>query len=480
MVLASGVSAADEPVVARWRGGELTLARFHDIYDPSGTALLAGGERLRTEVAKAVFREIQGARGLALGLDRDPALRADLAAWRTRRLAALARGQLGLGTPATREELALAWNARKREILPPATEVDLEVLFVRCLLRTSARLVCEERLRQLVDRLTQGESFAAIASEERALSGPANGSFPKVALGSLMVDLATAAATLPLQELSPPIPAPTGLFAVRVLRRSERAAPELAAVEPVVRQFLLAERERTAVAALPAPQDQEDSAENRLAAFAVAAGLDRAATFRAEEERQRGWLLADAAFLHYPEEAPHPDAIQSAVRAEPARWRRPNFELAVVDATGGPDARRGALAAAARLTDQLSEAADSGKFFASLPAREPAVRLRTLTAVDPATLDPLLTEAVATLTPEGWAGPVPVARLDGMKDDRQRTTSGADYAGLAWARLLSWAKVDETAVALASRRAIRAQMGASVAAFMELFGEAQGVELLVP
>jgi hypothetical protein len=480
MVLASGAVASEGPLVARWRGGELTLARFHEIYDPHGTALLAGGERLRSEVAKAVFREIEGARGLALGLDRDPALEAELAAWRTRHLAGLARAKLGLGTRPEPEEVALAWSARWREILPPATEVDLEVLFVRCALRASARLACEERLRNLLARLAQGEAFAAIALEEKALSGAANGSFPGVALGSLMIDLATAAATLPVQELSGPIASPAGLFAVRVLRRGERPAPELSAVEPLVRQFLLAERERPPIAGLPAPAGEEDTPENRLAAFAVASGLDRSATFRAEQERQQGWLLADAAFLRDPEQAPRPETIQAAIRAEPERWRRAHLELAVVDATGGPEARRRALVTAALLADRLSEPTTAERFFAGSPVSEPAVTRRTLAAVDPATLDPLLAETVAKLAPGSWGGPVPVARLDGMKDERKRQVSGAGYEGLAWVRLHSWAPAEETAVALAWRRATRAQMSASAAAFMDLFGKARGVELLVP
>ncbi len=473
--------ATDPPLIARWRGGELTLARFHDHYDPQGTALLAGGDRLRTEVAKAVFREIESARALAQGLDRDPAFLTDLAAWRTRQLAGLARSALAPASAPTPEEIAAAWSARAQEILPPVAEVDIDVLFVRCPLRASARPACAERLRGLLARLAQGEPFATVAAEEKERSGPANGSFTQVALGSLMSDLAAAAATLPVGEISGPLPSPNALFALRVLRRGERPLPALAAVEPLVRKFLLVERERTAVADLPLPNGQEDTPESRLAAHAVATGLDHSASFLVDEERQRSWLLADAAFLRDPEQAPRPEAIRAAIAAEPTRWRRAHLELAVVDARGD---RATGLATAARAADRLAGSADVAPTFAGLPALEAGVALRTLDAVDLATLDPLLAATAGKLQPGEWGGPVPLAHLDGAKVERPRASSGgatgADYEGLALVLLRSWAPADEAAVATAQRREARAQLGSSIAAFMAQFGEARGVEILVP
>jgi len=489
--LAAAGFATEAPLVARWRGGELTLARFHDLYDSQGTALLAGGERLRTEVAKAVFREIEGARALTLGLDRDPDLLADLAAWRTRRLAGLARKQIGLTTAPTSEEIALAWSTRHREILPVVTAVDFDVLFVRCPLRARARPACEERLRGLRARIARGEAFEALAAEEKTFSGPANGSFSNVALGSLMVDLAVAAATLPVGEISAPLPTPSGLFTLRVSRRGERPPLALAAIEPLVRNFLFAERERQAVAILPAPAGQADSPEARLAAYAAAAGLDKSASFLADEARQRSWLLADAAFERDPEQAPRPETIRAAIEAEPSRWRRPDLRLAVIDARGDRLERRAALENAARLADELDGAsaetsthhADTARLFDLVeqrPAGEPPVALRTLDGVDTATLDPLLVETLAKLSPGGWGGPVPVARLDGGKVERDRAAPGADYDGLAFVLLRSYSPADEAAVAETLQRATRAQMGGSVASFMAQFGAARGVELLVP
>lgn len=217
---AAVIAGASSPaVVARWHGGELSRDVFHARYDPDGRAAAQGGWRLDEAISKAVFQEIYVERAKALGLDRSPELASELSSWRERNLAAAWRRahQPDFAAAATPEVVRAYYAEHAQSLYLAAGRLDIEVLFLKCSLRTSERAACREHAAGLDARLAAGETFAALVAEQRRQGSTASGHFPDFRLGELTTDLETVVAATEVGALTPWVEMPHGLFRFHVL-----------------------------------------------------------------------------------------------------------------------------------------------------------------------------------------------------------------------------------------------------------------------
>ncbi len=177
-MLAPPPAAGDDPVLARWQGGELrasALAMNLDLFAE------LRGERRAAAVRGAAFREIYGGLGARKGLDQGPELKAALAAARRKLAADLYRKkrQPNFENRVTAAEIEAEWRRRSApggDLFYPG-QIDMDVLYLRCSVLPAERQACAARAAEVDQRLKSGQPFIELVAEERQHSGNANGSY---------------------------------------------------------------------------------------------------------------------------------------------------------------------------------------------------------------------------------------------------------------------------------------------------------------
>ena len=148
MVQPGRAAAADDPVLARWNGGDLTLSEFEATIDPDGVALRRGGAFLEKQVCKAVFQEIyvDEAREKGLGSTREFKLEVDQ--WRDRRLATIYQGRHlpPLAELATDSDLSRFYEENRDRLYTSSGAADIDVLYIRCGEELMVRSECRARM----------------------------------------------------------------------------------------------------------------------------------------------------------------------------------------------------------------------------------------------------------------------------------------------------------------------------------------------
>lgn len=412
LLAAAGAAAADDPLLARYRGGELRQSQLH--LAPEAFAELAG-ERRSAAICGAAYRTIYGELGARRGLEQSPEVAAALAAARRRLAAELFRrkrmpnfaGRLSAG------EIEAEWRRRAApggDLYFPG-QIDMDVLYVRCSVLPDERAACAARAAELDQRLKRGEPFIDLVAEERQRSGAANGSYSGTPLDRLSSDLRQLAENTPREGLSAWLEAPHGLFRLQVLGRRGAGPRPLPVVEAQVRQELAESRQQAWEEEERKRLDPRSKApiEEVLAAAAEQAGDTRDKAFLAELEAQKRRLLAAAAFAT--DKASRPadaelEALRTARRGELEELVLLVFALPF----GEPKAayaRAGEIAAALRAGE-----ADLPAALAALPARFGELRVEQV--------GPLRRQVIAESLPEfakslegaaagTWRGPIPLA-----------------------------------------------------------------------
>jgi PPIC-type PPIASE domain len=470
---ASVLHAAAAEVLARWRGGELTGAVFAERHDPDGEARRAGGDRLRNAIVKAAFLEIYLPRAFELGLDRDPEVQAEHDAWRRRVLARSYRERFGPPDEVAESEARSCYEEHRRELFTTGGEADLTILFVRCLSDAEG---CRDRMAALRRRIAGGEAPAAVAADERARSGEANGVFPATPLGRLTPELRAAALAAPLGELSPVVETPIGLFCLEVSRRVEPRTQPYDLVAPqvlgLVRQRRFESWRRAEIDRLRRVSGSSADDEELFAAAARAAGLDREPLFLAHADASRRWTLADHAFYRDERVVPSNAELDRRLAADPEsadRHRRYDLLLALIPAADEPYR---AIAAAREIASELERAEDPAAVLRRLPATRPEVRRIELAGrrrSDLYALQPGLASLARSLGTGAWRGPM-------------RFAAGGD-GDLGWPESVGFVLLEASRLPPAAEirgellRAFRSDLG-SVAAFTAFFGPLLDFELV--
>ncbi len=482
-------SGGAEVILARWRGGELSQARFEARYDEQGRALAQGGEALRSQVCKAVYREIYAQRGLAAGLDRDPEVAAELARWRTEALARrYEQRHFSLSLDDATLQALYRRDLARDYTSPPA--VSLDVLFVRCGLAATERASCRERMEELSARLAASpDAFPQLLTEERARSGKANGHFDRFSLSRLAPELRRAAAELPLGEVSAPIESLLGWYRLRVTERAPAQPLTYEQVAPAVRrkaaEEAIARWHESEVTALRGRLAEKlpttATTDEVLAAAAVAEGFDREPDFLDRAADHRDWVLADAAFLRHAEVLPSEPELAAQLEQQAERYRRWRLTLATLPLGADLDAT---LARAERVAAALREAKAPAEELRQLAATLPELHVEEVGPVTAAELrerSVRLADLLPGLQPGSWQGPVPIAWRQLPPLDAAHSEDGTEaapsllFVSVAEARLPPLETVRTELL-----QAQRSRLGAGIESFLAVLEPVWGVELLVP
>ena len=486
---ALGQSAPTDPVLAQWNGGELTLESFVDGFDPDGQAVSAGGPLLEKQVCKAVFQTIYGDRARRAGIDTSPAYLDELAAWRVRRLEAIYVADHSPSPAELAPDAALHeyFEANRERLYTSAGVADLAVLFLRCSAEPDARDACRKKMEEYQERVTlYGEALTAVIDEERASSGPANGSFTKIPLDRLAVELRQAALQTPVGWTSPPIETPAGLFWLRVDGRVDPAPVPFDTVEPHIRQVLTRQAQaewRAQEAArlraefgLPAATSDEAALETA----AIAEGLDREGAFLEEARVFVAWKLADLAFFEDREILSDDDAIAARIARPEADSRYRRFDLEWIYVTVGDD-RYVALARVDEVKGALAAVTDPSAIDKLIALHDEVgrTRLDSLTIDDVSRFSRELSKDLPDVPDGGWSGPYPCPR--GMTVPGELLGRSSDIElppgiGLAVRRSSRLPSVDEVRDEVF--RSFRNEI-TSVDRFVEVFGARWGLELMI-
>jgi len=412
-VLASGDGSADS-VLARWRGGELTRETLTAGHPQAEEALVQGGGLLRDTLLKAVYIEIYHNLALKMGLDRDPEIVADLNRRRERKLAALYRAkyQPDLALEISEEDLRAYYQLQLAEFTTPG-EVDFEALFVRCGERLLERDPCRHRMASLKSRVESGSEFNEVIAEERARSGPANGSFSKVAPNQLAAELRQGLEATPEGAFSPVIETRIGLFWTRVLRRATSVQVPFESAERRIRRLLAAEKvekweeeERDRLKQRLGNRSDNESLEHLFAAAARAEGLDREPGEVAKEGLARRWRLANEAFYRDPGSLPSDEELARHLEQPrtAGRYQQYRVLLAVIRDKD----RSAAIARASEVRAEMKSSTEPGSVLRRLAENDLEISVDEL---GPLTFGALrrrhraVSEIVEKLEPGNWKGP---------------------------------------------------------------------------
>lgn len=472
------------PVVARWRGGELTQELFHSRYDTEGQALARGGSSLDEALCKAVFQEIYVERALSLGLDRSAEVVAELASWRERNLAAAWRRahQPDFAAAASPEALRAFWAERAETTYRSAGQADAEVLFLKCNLRPAERAACREEAVRLDVRLAGGEPFSALVAEAKQRGSEASGRFTDLQIGGLIDELAMAVASTPVGQLSAWVEMPHGLFRFHVLGRTAPAPHPFEQIEGQVRLDFIEEKARIWLEEQKARLgvSPDAAAEPILAAAAIREGLDREPAFRLKEESFRSWLLADEAFYRDEQLWPTAEQLSAARRSEGEKLARLRLLVAILPTQAD---RMTALANAGRLAEQLASAERPLELLAQVPERFPGARLEQLELLKHEELRPLplLYEATQGLRAGSWRGPVPlpVAAIAPALTARSYGPARS-YKALTFIGVLAREEPSEDELRRELMRQLRWQLSGGADTFLDALGARWQIELLPP
>jgi hypothetical protein len=442
MLLAAGLpaaAAADDFLLARWKGGELTYSRWQQEYAaPGQTVDPARPDLYGKLVAKAVFRDIYRNYAREIGLEGSPEAAAELKAWRAQRLSQLYRERQmpDFAAGLTDEKLRGFHQQHSGDLFWNDGRADLTVLYLRCSLRPAERAPCRERMAELRRRLAAGEELAALAAEEKAKSGPANGDFRDVALRDLVSDLRKPVGRLAAGETSAPIEAPHGLFLARLERRWNEGPLPFEKEKAVIRSVYLREMNEAWQQA-EAARLGGGSREEAFAAAAAALGLDREARYLRQEANQRNWILTDLAF--YRDRQVHPPDAVLAARIATRKEEFEQLELVLASLPADQD-REGAFTRAGEFAAALKNAGgDAALLEKELP---PGLALRRISVRRDALARrfPALEKALADLPAGKAVGPVPLESDDfDFASERELSTvsRSGDYRFLLFAGVVS-------------------------------------------
>jgi len=476
-------------VLARWNGGELTQSRFVGTLDPDGEALRRGGDYLEKQVCKAVFQAIYGELARENGLAASEVFVKALDDWREEKLAA--RYQRQHLPPKSRlvseTDVLRSYDENRDRLYTSSGAADIAVLFVRCGEESSVRAGCRDKMEAYRRRaLTDDSTLGVLIAEERELSGQANGTFRDVPLTSLADELVEAILHTPAGFSTPVIETPAGLFWLRVLNRTDPAQVPFEKVEEHVRQIV----QRDAVkgwraAAAAGLRDQLDLPETAsetecLAAAAIVEGLDREATFLAEERVFKAWRLADLAFFEDSEILPTDTEIAAQIRRPEMNSKYRLFDVDLLVVRVGTD-RYEALESA----EAVSRALTKGELPEAIAASETGIegvglnRLSAVGADELHRISRLLAEGVIDSEDGSWFGPLSYPRrlvipaAVGGGDEDLVLPPCMVFAVRSVSRLPT---VDE--VRSRSYRAFRDEI-TIIDRFTEVFGTRWGLELLL-
>jgi hypothetical protein len=400
--LLPAAAAAEDPVLARYHGGELRASELR-------------GEAGEAAICAAAYREIYGRLARDRKLDQDEALAAELEAKRRRMAADLyrQRRQPGFESRVTQAEIEAEWKRRSApggEFHWPG-QVDMDVLYLRCGVLPAERQACLERARQIDKRLARGTAFVDLVGEEREKSGNANGTYSGTPLDKLGAELRQLAQSTTPQSLSPWLEAPHGLFRIAVWGQRGAGARPLVQVEQQLRRELGEKAWR----AYEENQRRRSEARDRgfddyLAAAAELSGDARqpalVAAFEAEKER----LLAARAYVGDRASRPKDELLEKERQA-----RAGELEELVLLVFAFPFGEpRAAYAKAGEIAQALTAgAADLPAALAALPSRFPELRIEQVGPLRHRAIENALPEFAKAIegAPAGsWRGPIKLAR----------------------------------------------------------------------
>lgn len=439
-------------VVSSWRGGALTLERFIAVYDPELRALDAGGDYLREAVCKATVREIYSDRARRTGIDRSPEYLAELERWRQGRLASLfvERNRPDLDSLLTDEALHEYYERSKADRYTSSGSVDLDVLFIRCAGGAGDESECRHRMDDALERLEAGVELASLIEQERALSGNANGVFPKLAMKTLAPDLAAIVRELPIGEISPVIETSIGLYLIRVSQRRPPGVLPFERVERHVRQELSKEllagwrddeiaRQRVALKDwLPAEAEPEEV----LATAAEAGELDTDPEFVAAERNWTSWELVDRGLYADEEIMPSDDEIRRRLERDPIvslMFRRYSLEAVVIRATKDRSEMLGTVEEVSRALESTDDPAEVLRSFGGGDPGVERVPLEGVTRDEMRRLDRHIARCLESTEAGGWCGPWPIPTAREVPEAmRDRVEAGALPSGVAFVAIEGW------------------------------------------
>jgi len=418
-------------VLAHYQGGEVRTADLE--------ASLDGifGEERAERICSAAYRKIYSQRALRQGLDKKPEFVAALAQARKQAAAALYRKkrQPGFAARVKETEIAEEWARRSQpggDLYEPGL-VDMDVIYLRCSVLPAERQACTARAQEIDRRLREGESFTDLVSEERKISGNANGSYSSAPLAKLSDELRELALRTPRRDLSPWLVAPHGLFRLRVLSRHGAGPRPLAEVSEQVRREIAERNLRQWEEAERFRLDKRSRAgiDEILAAAAERAGDTAGPAFRATLAAAKVRLLAELALRADHEALPSKEDLEQERQARSSEledWVLLVFVLPAADSDAGYG-RAGEIAEA--LT---AGAAHLPATLAALPNSFPELRVEQVGPLRRRTLEELSPEigrALAGTQVGSWRGPIPLAS-EGLWHLLQKPVSaGSEVPGAA-------------------------------------------------
>lgn len=406
---------SDRPL-ARWDGGSLSVAAFVERYDPSTRALTSGGPVLRETVCKAVYREIYVRRAHDLGIHRSREFVEELAAAREERLGRLYVEVHGPRLSSVDEQRVRDYfDAHSATDYTSTGHADVEILFVR-LSEGAGQDEGRRRFERIRRQIGSGEvSWEEAISEERKISGPANGTFQGVGLGRLASEIREAVLRAEVGGPGQVVETDLGLFLIRVDARVPGSVLAFEDVADSIRQQLWrADVTAWKAEAAEALRREFDSSgpvsdDSLLAAAARNEGLDRADALVSSMRDWESWRLADLALFADERIVPNPDRILDRIREDPkmrSEYLRFSVSLVVFDAASN---RAGAIRGAEKLMRRLAAGEVGQVLLAEDPVRQ-TIRLTDLHRSDLDRIHRGLEASLAGAEPGSSYGPFPVPR----------------------------------------------------------------------
>ena len=391
---AAGTTGKNEEILARWKGGMLGKVLFEELYDPSGTILAAGGERLRREVERAVSRRV--------------------ADWEKNRLARLYWKSSAPDFKAEVQEKAMReyYRAHMKDLFTRPLKVDFEMLFMRC--SREERKSCREEMEKLREDVLVSGDFSKKIEELRPIYGRANGSFYNIDLKTISADVASVLSAIHPGETGPLIETPIGIFLPRLLAEKESGVLSFDEVRDRIRADLASLAADAWIEALvrrvrAAGIECNDSME-ALAAAARLEKLDEDPVYLREKKLQLRRELAIVAMEADSNLMPSDDELREKIRENPdllETFRQRHLLAALIDASKD---RYRAFQLAERVRSALASA--GGDVFGKLGDLFPDVELRDLGLLsmpEIIKLHPKFGDTVREMQPGDFRGPIRIS-----------------------------------------------------------------------